>query len=142
MNTNLSMGRFTLHQCMAAMALSGMVLAASMPTLNGHLMHVHREDARTALLKATQWMEKTATELGHYPEPRTIPPHVLAVESGRYVISVRSPNGLDFTLTATPVAAQADDECGAYRVDQAGTRLQIGTAAVSAPLGSLECWQN
>lgn len=142
MNAMMTMGRFTLGQCMGAIALAALVLAAALPTLNGHLMHSHREDARAALLKATQWMEQTATALGHYPGHRIIPREVLAVEGGRYVISVQSVNGLDFTLTATPVAAQQADECGAYRVNQAGTRIQVATAAVAAPLGPLECWQN
>lgn len=116
------------------------VCAVAWPTYNNHLKRAHRAQVRAALLNAAHWMESTATSLGGYPGAAAIPGEVLRVEGGRYIIAVLSNDGLTYTLTALPNAEQSGDPCGAYRINQAGIRVQMATAEVPKPLGPLECW--
>jgi type IV pilus assembly protein PilE len=117
------------------------VAAVVLPIYNDHVRRSHRAHARIALLSAAQWMERTAMARGHYPVAAAIPQDVLQVEDGRYTIAAASNDGLTYTLTAMPNMAQATDRCGAYRINQLGTRIQIGTLEVPRPLGPLECWK-
>ena len=133
--------RLTLSHWLYLFALAALLTALAVPYVNDALMHSHREHARAALTETAQWMESSATQEGRYPVQNTIPLKVLSVEGDRYVITAHSQNGLEYTLTAMPIAAQSQDACGAYRINQAGTRLQLATSEVSHPKGPLECWQ-
>lgn len=130
----------TLIELMIAVAVVGILAAVALPSYNEYVMRSHRANARAALLDAAQWMERTATARGRYPLAAAIPPGVLTVEGGRYNIVAVSANGLTYTLTANPNPAQSMDQCGAYQVDQTGTRQQIATLTVPNPLSALECW--
>lgn len=116
------------------------VCTVAWPAYNDHMERAHRAQVRAALLNAAQWMERTARAAGGYPSAAAIPGEVLRVEGGRYVIAVLSNDGVTYTFTALPNAAQSSDLCGAYRINQAGMRMQVATAEVPQPLGSQECW--
>lgn len=131
---------FTLIELMITIAVVAILAAVALPSYNDYVMRSERANARAALLQAAQWMERTATARGRYPLTAAIPAGVLFVEGGRYNIAAVSNDGVAYTLTATPMGAQAADRCGAYRINQAGTRLQVLTAEVPVPLGPLECW--
>ncbi|MBT9464952.1 type IV pilin protein [Hydrogenophaga sp.] len=130
---------FTLIELMIAVAVVALLAAVALPSYNEYVMRSHRANARAALLQAAQWMERTATAQGTYPLTAAIPPGVLFVEGGRYNIVAVS-NGIGYTLTATPNAAQSSDRCASFRTDQAGTRAQAPTVEVPVPLGPMECW--
>lgn len=130
-------GSMTALALVAVLAILAMVVA---PIYNDHVMRSNRAHARAALLDAVQWMERTAAALGHYPHVAAIPNGVLFVEGGRYAIAAVSSDGMAYILTAVPKAEQAGDRCGAYRINQTGTRIQVATAEVPRPLGPLECW--
>lgn len=131
---------FTLIELMIAIAVVAILAAVALPSYNEYVMRSHRANARAALLQAAQWMERTATARGRYPLTAAIPAGVLVVEGGRYNIAAASNNGLTYALTATPGAAQLRDRCGAYQINETGTRLQVATPEVPAPLGSMDCW--
>ena len=131
---------FTLIELMIAIAVVAVLAAVALPSYNDHVMRSHRANARAALLQAAQWMERTATAQGRYPLTAAIPAGVLIVEGGRYAIAAVSNNGTSYSLTANPNPAQATDRCGAYQINEAGTRLQVKTDQVPNPLGPLECW--
>lgn len=116
------------------------VCAVAWPIYSDHLKHTRRAAVRAALLNAAHWMERTATERGGYPHAAAVPGEVLHVEGGDYVITVFSNDGVTYSLTAMPNAAQSDDLCGAYRLNQSGLRVQLATAEVPKPLGPAECW--
>lgn len=116
------------------------VCAMAWPVYSDHLKHTRRAVVRDALLHAAQWMDRTATARGGYPPAAAVPVEVLHVEGGHYVMTVFSNDGVTYTLTAMPNAAQSGDLCGAYRINQAGTRVQLATAEVPKPLSSAECW--
>lgn len=131
---------FTLIELMIAMAVVAILAAVALPSYNEYVMRSHRANARAALLQAAQWMERTATARGSYPLTATIPAGVLVVEGGRYAIAAVSANGLNYTLTATPGPAQAADRCGAYRINEVGTRTQRPHGTVTTPQPVSECW--
>jgi type IV pilus assembly protein PilE len=132
--------RPTFFKLTTTVVAAAVVTATALPLYNDHVKRTHRAHARAALLNAAQWMERTATARGRYPIAAAIPGEVLRVEGERYAIAAISNDGMAYTLTAVPNAAQTDDRCGAYRINQAGTRLQIATAEVPIPLGPLTCW--
>lgn len=131
---------FTLIELMIAVAVVTVLASLALPSYNEYVMRSHRANARAALLQAAQWMERTATAQGRYPLAAAIPVSVLLVEGGRYAVVAESANGMTYTLTALPNAPQAMDLCGSYRINEAGTRLQVKTDQVPNPLGALECW--
>lgn len=131
---------FTLIELMIAVAVVAILAAVALPSYNDYVMRSHRANARAALLQATQWMERTATARGSYPLTAAIPGGVLVVEGGRYAIAAVSTNGSDYTLTATPGPAQAADRCGAFRINEVGTRTQRPHGAVTTPLPVSDCW--
>ncbi len=123
-----------------AIALVAVLATVALPSYKAYVMRSHRANARAALLQAAQWMERTATSQGRYPLTAAIPAGVLLVEGGHYTINAASNNGLTYTLTALPTATQATDRCGAYQINEVGTRLQVKTDQVPSPLGPLKCW--
>lgn len=131
---------FTLIELMITVAVVAILAAVALPSYNEYVMRSHRVNARAALLGAAQWMERTATARGSYPLTAAIPGGVLVVEGGRYTIAAVSTNGLDYTLTATPGLTQAADRCGAFRINEVGTRMQRPHGVVTTPLPVGECW--
>lgn len=128
---------FTLIELVIAMAIVAILAAVALPAYNQHILRTHRAHARATLLAAAQWMERAATARGMYAEP---PAGVLAVEGGRYQIAAELPDGVSYTLTATPIGAQAADRCGVYALTHTGLRTQRASAAVANPDTVAACW--
>lgn len=135
---------FTLIELMIVVVIVGVLATVAVPSYQSYVERSHRANARAALLQATQWMERAATAQGTYPRsnttPSQIPAGILAVEGGRYSVAADSTTGATFTFTATPTAVQENDRCGAFIIDNAGTRSQGTTTVVTSPLTAQECW--
>lgn len=135
---------FTLIELMIVVAIVALLSAIAVPSYQSYVERSHRANARAALLQASQWMERAATAQGTYPRsnttPSQIPAGILAVEGGRYTVVANSTTGATFTFTATPTTVQAKDRCGAFIIDNAGTRSQGTTTVVTSPLTVQECW--
>lgn len=130
----------TLLEIMIVVAVIGLLSSIALPSYDEYIRRTHRGHARAALVQAAQWMERTATARGTYPNTNQIPANVLLVEGGRYNIVANS-NGATYTLTATPTnAAQADDPCAAYRIDEVGRRSQEAAGTMTPTLPADTCW--
>lgn len=131
---------FTLIEVMIVVAIVSILAAIALPSYNEYVQRSHRANARAALLQASQWMERAATAQGTYPA--SVPAGIMAVEGARYTVAANSSTGATFTFTATPTTAQSTDRCGAFIINQAGTREQTHTASVTASdlLTVNECW--
>lgn len=132
---------FTLIELVIVVAIVGVLSAIAYPSYTQYVQRTHRANARAALLQTSQWMERAATARGVYPGASDVPAGIRSVEGGRYTVTVTvAANSASFTVTATPLAAQANDRCGAFILNSAGTRSQGTTTAVSSPLTAQECW--
>jgi type IV pilus assembly protein PilE len=132
---------FTLIEALIVVALIAVLAAIALPSYNQYVMRGHRAQARAALMKLAQWMEREATVRGSYPLEIDIPVSQLVVEGGRYTLAVSSETGWSYRLSSLPVEAQAADPCGSFHVDHTGQRSQGATAQVAEPLDSRSCWE-
>lgn len=132
---------FTLIELMIVVAIVGVLSAIAYPSYTEYVQRTHRANARAALLQTSQWMERAATARGLYPGASDVPVGIRTVEGGRYTVTVTvAANSASFTVTATPLTAQANDRCAAFNLNSAGTRSQGTTTAVTSPLTAQECW--
>lgn len=145
---------FTLIECLIALAIAAVVASLALPGYQEQIRRGHRADARSTLLRAAHWLERSAVATGGYPDAARMPATLLALQGStagtpvasaghltvpgaRYTLTARSEDGQVFELTATPTAgsAQAPDRCGTLVLDQAGRRgVRGGTASAQ------DCW--
>ncbi len=129
----------TLIELMVVLAIAAVLLAVAIPSYRDHVMRAQRADAKAALNRLAQFMERAATANGTYPLDVNVPAAVRSAEGGRYTITLVSLNGLTFTATAVRNAntSQVADRCGDFRIDQAGNRTVLNAAP---GLTADDCW--
>lgn len=130
---------FTLIEVVIVVAVVALLASIALPSYQEYVRRAHRAHAQATLVQAAQWMERAATVRGTYPLTNQIPPDVLRVEGGRYNVAAAS-NGATYTLTATPVGAQATDPCAAYRIIETGRRSQTDAGSYTPSLSVDACW--
>lgn len=130
---------FTLVEVMIAVAIVAILTAVALPNYTAYVQRAHRSNAKAALLQTAQFMERAATANGTYPLTAAVPTSVLAVEGGRYAVTLVSADGATFTATAARVSGsgQANDACGDFRIDQAGARTILNASAGKT---AADCW--
>ncbi|PZO16206.1 MAG: prepilin-type cleavage/methylation domain-containing protein [Burkholderiales bacterium] len=131
---------FSLIELMVVVAVVALLASIALPSYESHVRRTHRKHAQAALLKASQWMERSAIAMGRYPAAAGVPADVLAVEGGRYQIALSNLTASTFTLSASPQGAQLQDPCATYSIDQAGVHMQVATADVAQPASTQDCW--
>ncbi|WP_347483899.1 type IV pilin protein [Vandammella animalimorsus] len=128
---------FTLIELMIVVAVVAILSAIAYPSYQEYVRRGHRAEARAGLLHAAQWLEQAATAQGTYPLTAQFPAGLQTVPNGRYAIALASPDGVSFTLTATPQAGQVGDRCGAYTLTNTGLRGANGSTTGNIVT---ECW--
>ena len=116
-------------ELLCVLTILGLLSAFSMPIYQTAQARSQRQLAKLALMKSAQWLEQTATSTGSYPS--SVPPAVWQTPELKYRLTLVS-QGQSYVLTATPISVQANDDCGALTLNQAGQRNAQGEAA--------NCW--
>jgi len=125
---------FTLIELLIALACVALLASFAWPSYQNLVLKSQRAQARASLLQAANWFERAASANGSYPLANDVPASVLQVEGQRYKMTVSS-NAQSYTLSATPLGAQAADTCGILTVNHLGVRSVQGTSQTAA-----HCW--
>ena len=120
---------FSLLELLCVMTVIGLLSAFAMPVYQSAQARSQRQLAKLALMKSAQWLEQMATSIGSYPT--SLPPTVWQTPELKYRLDLVS-QGQSYVLTATPISLQANDECGALTLNQAGQRNAQGESS--------NCW--
>lgn len=139
---------FTLIEIVVTLAILGIIAAIAIPNYTQYVTRSNRAAAKQILLEVAGELERRYTSNGCYNRgspigcrdssgatlsiSRTQAP---ADGAARYTIAVNFPTPQEFTLTATPVPAGADPECGNLSLSHTGQRTISGTGTVAT------CWR-
>ena len=132
-HTNSSQG-FTLIELLIALACVAALTTLAWPSYQSLILRSQRAQARASLLQAAHWFERAASANGSYPLANDVPASVLQVEGQRYKMTVAS-TAQSYTLSATPLGAQAADTCGVLTINHLGVRSVQGASPTAA-----QCW--
>jgi len=130
---------FSLIELLVVVAVIALLTGLALPGYQATLQRARRSDARVALLRGAQWLERVASIHGQYPEAAAYPASLSLSTAGHYRIRYAPSADLAaYTLTAQRQGVQASDPCGDFVLDQAGQRSVLSPVAGSGPA---ECWQ-
>ncbi len=125
---------FTLIEMLIALACVALLASLAWPSYQSLILRSQRAQARASLLQAAHWLERAASANGSYPLTADVPASVLQIDGQRYKMSVTS-SPQSYTLSATPLGAQAADTCGTLTVNHLGVRNVQGASQTAA-----QCW--
>ena len=129
---------FTLIELMIVVAVIGILSAIAYPSYMQYIRRGYRAEARTGLLQAQQYLERSSTAIGVYPT--VLPTTLTSVNSNTYAISFAAGNtAAVFTLQAVPQGAQTGDQCGTYTLSNTGVRGDKGATDGQAGFDP-DCW--
>ena len=126
---------FTLIELMLVVGIVGILMAVAVGFYGDYIIDSNRTDGRKALTENAAALEKCKALYGAYDNANCAAVLQSPSEAGFYNIAVASTN-TTFTLTATPVAGQAqanDADCTSMSLTHTG--LQGGAGAAAA-----DCW--
>jgi type IV pilus assembly protein PilE len=120
---------FTLIELMITVAIVAILTAVAYPAYTQHLRKSHRADAQNLLMALASRQQQYLLDTRSYADTVDklqvpVPSNVAA----HYDVSLVLGAGAapTFTLTASPLGAQAADQCGALTLDQTGTKSPGG----------------
>ncbi|MFC4312107.1 type IV pilin protein [Steroidobacter flavus] len=132
----------SLIELMIVVAIVGILAAIAYPSYRQYVVRGNRTEAKTAIMQASQAMEKCFTRFGVYNSAQCATYNNLraaagvVTEGGRYRLTFAQINDVQFTIQAAPLGAQATDDraCGTLTLDQTNQR------AASATTDTKKCW--
>lgn len=133
--TALSSRGFTLIELMITVVVVGILAAIAYPNYQSYVIKGNRTDARTALLDASQALERCFTQYSKYNNSGCGPTFPVTSQQGFYSVTATR-DASTFTLTATPVSGKiqaSDAKCTTLTLTNAGVRGATGSATA-------ECW--
>jgi type IV pilus assembly protein PilE len=125
---------FTLIELLIALACVTVLASLTWPSYQSLILKSQRAQARASLLQTAHWFERAASANGSYPSAADVPASVLQIDGQRYKMTVVS-TAQSYTLSATPLGAQAADTCGVLTVNHLGVRSVQGASQTAA-----QCW--
>ena len=145
--TRHSKSGFTLIELVITIAILGILAAIVIPSYNAQMRKTRRSDAVTTLLQISQELERCRSDTNAYTagDPGCTNFNNTTSDQGFYNITAVQ-NGLDFLLTAEPVAntPQAkDDQCARYTLDQTGLKKSHPKSGGGIDTGTdtrNDCW--
>ena len=142
-------GGFTLIELMITVAVVAILASVAYPSYIDYINRAHRQEAKTALMKAAQQMERYYSIHNCYPSnsancgtasssaaaltAASIPSYSGDTSAASYYTLSVTTNAQDFTLTATPV--KSDSKCGNFTLSNTNAKGATGSQ------GSTTCWQ-
>ena len=135
---------FTLIELMIVVAIIGILSAIALPSYREYVVRGNRATARAAMLEVQQFMERFYAANSRYTTDAagttspTLPARLSAAppESPKYNLALSAPAVNSYTLTATPVTADAT--CGNLTLTNTGLRgANGGTDAATVA----KCWK-
>jgi type IV pilus assembly protein PilE len=140
---------FTLIELMIVLAIIAIIAAVAYPAYTDQVARGRRADAKSALLENAQWLQRqysvsntfAARGDGSAITSATLPVRRSPREGGGLFYNVQfnagSPSAAAYTLVAVPTGPMANDRCGTFTLNQAGTRGLLNSAAGTAVA---QCW--
>ncbi|WP_111493850.1 type IV pilin protein [Marinobacter bohaiensis] len=123
---------FTLMSLLIAVAIIGILSAIAWPNYQQYVQKSRRTQAESCLVEFSQYMERFRSTQMRYDQAgdgtaNTLPGLGCTTESGLdsfydFAFVDGSLSQRAYTLSATPKAGQADDECGTLTLTQASVR--------------------
>jgi type IV pilus assembly protein PilE len=127
----------TLMELLVVMIIIGILTAIAYPSYRSQVMRSHRSDAKVALERAAQTLERCYTNSDPKAYDACPAPNAVS-DGGYYAIAVDFPDAQTFNLTATAVEGQlADEACRSFTLDSTNVR----NAKTSGDADNREaCW--
>lgn len=132
---------FSLIELMIAVVIVGVLAAVAIPSYQQYVTDSRRIEAQSLML------EVSGKQVRYYSENNTYAANIgdlgygaagsnsYETETKVYDVVVTEAGVRSFTLTATPKAQQADDECGSLIYNSAGQKLVSSTSVDPS-----KCW--
>ena len=132
--SSLPASGLSLIELMVVLACIAILTSLALPDLSVWQQRSQRAQARTALLQAAQWLERSAAANGRYPSLSEVPARTWQMDGLRYQITARL-DAQSYLLRAVPIDTQLNDACGVLTLDHLGQR---GVEQTQTPAAS--CW--
>ena len=111
----------TLIEVVVVMAIIAILLSLAIPSYRQYLQRGHRADAIRTLLEMASCQERARSDNGYYDTTRCL----VTSQSDFYWFRIEpadSAQSLTYTLFASPLNRNRNDNCGDLSLDQKGTR--------------------
>ena len=139
---------FTLIELLIAIVIVAILAAIALPIYEHQIQESRRASAKSSLLDVAAAEEKYFSTNNTYTNSLANPGYAATANNtldipsateDYYQIQISTASNTSFTATATPVNAQATDDCGEYVVNAMGNQSVQAIATTPTPMPG-NCW--